>query len=79
MNTPDTAPRDTPFLGDFGYPWLQMAIWNGVDKKWAVATVQVGMYDGKWEDTYFESDREDEDGLIGWIPIPEKTNYKTTK
>jgi hypothetical protein len=28
MNTPNTAPKDTNFLGHFGWPWLCMTRWN---------------------------------------------------
>ena len=71
MNPPATAPRDlTPFLGHFGYPWLLMTMWNPVSGNWAVATVQVGMYEGEYNDTYFETDQETPASLLGWLPIP---------
>lgn len=71
MNPPDTAPRDmTVFLGNFGYPWLLMTAWNGADEKWVTATLQLGLVDGEYNDSYFENEREHPDELRGWLPIP---------
>ena len=71
LNPSETAPRDmTLFLADFGYPWLLPTMWNPVDSKWAVATVQIGLFAGEWNDTYFESDREESDALLGWVGMP---------
>ena len=72
MNPSSTAPKEGPFLGDFGYPWFLMTMWNEVNQDWAVATVQVGMYQGEWNDTYFETDNENKKNLLGWVPLPIK-------
>jgi len=71
LNPPQTAPRDfTLFLADFGYPWLLPTMWNPVDSKWVVATIQTGLFNGEYNDNYFESDREESDALLGWVGMP---------
>ncbi len=76
LNPPDTAPKDgTIILGDFGMPWVLMAIWSGYDEQWAVATIQANPMGGSWDDQksiemYFETDTYEHDNLIGWLPVP---------
>ena len=77
MNPPNTAPKEGPFLADFGYPWLQMAMWNEPSLKWVVADVQVGLYHGEWNDTYFENEMHPEKDILGWLPIPPLTPTTT--
>lgn len=69
---PETAPRDgTVVLGDFGYPWPIMTMWDGYDEKWAVATVQACPMEGGRTNAYFETDTEDAPALRQWHPLPE--------
>lgn len=70
MNPANTAPKDSQFLGDFGWPWLNMTHWNEASQKWAYANYQVGDYDGGWNDSYYETELESESELRGWLPIP---------
>lgn len=65
---PNEAPKDgTPILGSFeSYPFPTIASWNGASKKWAVAELNVGMYEGEYNDTYFETNHYDEDDLVKW-------------
>jgi len=38
---PETAPKDgTVILGDFGYPWPLVAVWNSYDEKWVTVSLQ---------------------------------------
>lgn len=70
-NTPETAPRDgSAFIGNFGLG-SQLATWNEPSKKWAVAVLDVGLFQGQWNDASFLVDWHDEDELIAWIPLPE--------
>jgi hypothetical protein len=71
MNTPNTAPKDTNFLGHFGWPWLCMTRWNEATGHWTYANMQVGLYEGEWTDIYYETENEPEDALKGWIPLPD--------
>lgn len=72
MNPPSTAPKKGSFLGDFGYPWLLMTMWNEPSMKWVVADPQVGIYEKECNDTYFENEMHPEKDLLGWIPVPTK-------
>ena len=71
MNPPDTAPKDgTTFLANMGWPLLVVCVWNAAVDKWVYANLQVNLYEGKWNDTYFESEWDNESELKGWIPMP---------
>jgi len=69
MNTPNTAPKDTTFLGNFGWPWLCMTRWNEATSQWTYASMQFGLYEGV-PDIYYETENEPEDALKGWLPLP---------
>ena len=70
MHPPDTAPKDENFLGYFGYPWWNMTRWNEASQKWATAEMQIGMVEGEWNDTYFETEYNPPADLRGWMPLP---------
>jgi hypothetical protein len=71
MNPPDTAPKDgTTFLANMGWPWLVVCMWNTAVDKWVYASPQINLYEGEWNDPYFESEWDDESELKGWIPMP---------
>ena len=68
---PETAPKDgNVFLANVGYPWPVVCSWNGASEKWVYADFQCGMYEGEWNDTYFENDWTYESSLIAWLPLP---------
>jgi len=71
LQPPDTAPKDQAILGNFGYPWLQLAVWNDHDQKWAVASMEMNMVHGKWNDPYWTTEQEHEKDLLGWRPFPQ--------
>jgi|APGre2960657404_1045060.scaffolds.fasta_scaffold01232_8 hypothetical protein len=73
LQPPDTAPKDQAILGDFGYPWLQLATWNECDQKWAVASMEINMVGGQYNDPYWVTEQENEKDLLGWRPFPQKT------
>lgn len=81
----DTAPKDKPILIDAGYPWLVMAIWNEAGKNWVYANLQVDMYMGNYNDTYWESEYESPvnskgiPNVFGWIPVPELDGMEIDK
>jgi hypothetical protein len=71
MNPPETAPKDgTVFLAQIGWPILVSCMWSDPDDGWSCAIPQTDMYHGKWNDRYFETQRELESDLKGWIPLP---------
>ena len=70
-NLPETAPKDgTIFLANIGLPWYVMCCWNGALKKWSFVSPQTGMFQGKLDDTYFETEWDKETALITWIELP---------
>lgn len=73
MEKPKTAPKDgTCILGKFdSYPFVTITSWNGADKKWVVAELNIGMYEGEYNDTYFENEHYDDSSLIGWERLPD--------
>ncbi|MEZ5480153.1 MAG: hypothetical protein R3E95_22535 [Thiolinea sp.] len=72
LKPPDTAPRDgTVILGHFGYPWLLATVWNEAVDQWAVAELQADLYEGQWNDRYFNTEHWPPDKLLGWVELPE--------
>lgn len=71
MNDPNTAPTDVIFLGDFGWPWPVPTHWNEAIGKWSYANLQVGLFEGSWNDPYWETENESKSELRGWLPMPE--------
>jgi len=71
MNPPDTAPKDRMFLGHFNFPWLVPTVWNSYTAKWTYATLQAqDMGQDDIHDFWFETENEDENELLGWLPLP---------
>ena len=69
---PETAPRDmTVFLGDFGYPWPMAVVWNPVSEQFCAAELQIDMYEGKYEDSYFQNEYLPAHELRRWMPLPD--------
>lgn len=71
FKSPDDAPKDgTLILGDFGWPWLCLAVWNPADEEWVVAHLQASMVRGR-EDFYFENLYESHGSMNRWCEVPE--------
>ena len=65
----ETAPHDgNPILVDAGYPWPLVCVWNHVENAWICAELNVGMFNGEWNDTYFEYEKRKT--IKAWIPLP---------
>ena len=72
---PQTAPKDgSMILADFGWPYPVLAAWNGHQMDWSIATQQVQPVDGVWNDTYFETDWEQDSDLKRWVALPSLSN-----
>jgi Lar family restriction alleviation protein len=73
--SPETAPRDgTLILGDFGWPWPNVAVWDEYDGQWCIATLQAGpMVDGP-TNSWIETDTERRDSLRRWMEMPTLLN-----
>lgn len=67
----ETAPKTDVILALFDCcPIPVTATWNEPESQWVFAYVQVTQYEGKWNDTYFETDYETADALQAWMPLP---------
>jgi hypothetical protein len=62
-----TPPKDCNFLANIGYPWYVVAHWNEAMGYFVYAELQIDLYQGEWNDTYFTNDNfgEDEESFIG--------------
>lgn len=69
---PELAPKDgTSILANVGYPWLLMCRWNPSGDCWVCTVPQTDLFDGEWQDNYFENQYFDDHELKGWLPVPE--------
>ena len=67
----ENAPKDgSVFLADFGYGTVAAA-WSKAENQWVTALFQLGLYQGGFNDAYFETEYFNEDELKGWMPMPE--------
>ena len=72
---PKTAPKDGDlFLADIGHPWPVLCSWSGACEKWAYAGFNMNMYEGEYNDPYFDTEWEKVDGLKAWMPMPPPPN-----
>lgn len=62
-----TAPMDTMVLLNIEGIVAQ-GIYSKVDEEWKYVNLQIGLYNGKWEDVYFEN--ESTEIPNGWMPMP---------
>jgi len=70
-NSPETAPKDgRQILAVFAPGMLHVAAWNGADGNWcAAAALNVALYEGQWNDTYFEEENFPDKELTAWVEI----------
>jgi hypothetical protein len=69
--TPETAPKDgTVILGDFGYPWPFVTIWNDIDMHWVTVSLQAQEMPSEMIDYWFENEQATMDELKYWMPLP---------
>ena len=63
-------PKDgTMIIATFKNSAPLVAMWNGAELDWAVAEPAVGMYQGVWDDCYFETEHYAEEELVAWWPM----------
>jgi len=69
---PETAPKSDVILACFNdCPLPVTATWNEPEQHWVFSLVQVNLFNGKWNDTFFETEYESADALKAWMPLPE--------
>ena len=72
------APHDgSPFIGDFGFPWPLVALWDQYDDGWVYCVVGAcEMADGPLN-SYFETEWDRcEKSLKRWMPLPSLQNVQ---
>ncbi|MEG3753126.1 hypothetical protein [Psychromonas arctica] len=66
-----TAPKDEVFIAIFECSSLPvLCTWNEPESQWIFSVVQVNLYQGKWNDTFFDTEYETAGALIAWMPLP---------
>jgi len=66
-----TVPKDDVIIAKFASsPIPVLAAWNEPEQQWVYASIQVNLYQGKWNDTFFENQYETADALKTWMPLP---------
>ncbi|PKF60647.1 hypothetical protein CW745_14040 [Psychromonas sp. psych-6C06] len=67
----ETAPKGDVIIAHFsGHPVPVAATWNDPEQQWIFSNVQVSCYEGKWNDTFFDTEYECADALKAWMPLP---------
>lgn len=68
----ETAPKGDVIIGWFeGYPMAVAATWNEPEQQWVLCNVQVNLYQGKWNDTFFSTEYATTNELKGWMLMPQ--------
>ena len=75
----NSPPRDKPFLAYVGFPWSVFCYYNKADDCFYYQEMQIGIYEGEYTDTYFESEKIDEGDIIGWWDMPEPSEFDKQK
>ena len=63
-------PKDRLFLADVGFPSLMMTHWYEPSECFVCASLRVDLYQGEWNDYYFENEHFYESEIKGWIEVP---------
>lgn len=67
----ETAPKEEPFIGDFGHTIPLVALWSGAENKFVAALPEVDVFKGELNDTYFENTWLEAGELNRWMPLPD--------
>lgn len=65
-----TPPKDNSFLANIGLPFYVVAHWNEAMGYYVYAELQIDLYNGEWNDTYFQTDSFEESDIKSWIEFP---------
>ena len=71
-----TAPKDQEILLNVGLPWPVIGIWSEHYQHWVHTAINCDMVKDRidgvpWQDIWYESETDDTDDIIGWMPLPE--------
>jgi len=60
-----SIPKDKQIIIECGLG-IGVAIWNDTDKSFVFANLQIDLFEGKWNDTYFENEYVQEKEITKW-------------
>jgi len=60
-----SIPKDKQVIIECGLG-TGVAIWNDTDKSFVFANLQIDLFEGKWNDTYFENEYVQEKDITKW-------------
>jgi len=60
-----SIPKDRQIIIECGLG-AGVAIWNDTDKSFVFANLQIDLFEGKWNDTYFENEYVQEKDITKW-------------
>ena len=65
---PETAPKEDVIIACFDdCPLPVTCTWNEPEQQWVFSLVQVNQFEGKWNDTFFQTEYETAGALKAWI------------
>jgi len=70
-NSVKSVPHDREILACFGFPWVSLAIWNEPSSQWCVTMLEVGMFEGKWNDATISHEYYSHKDMLGWMEMPQ--------
>ena len=72
---PETAPLNgSLILGDFGWPWPLLSVWDEYDEHWVTATLQACPMENGKINSYLETNTEKHAALKRWTSLPPLPN-----
>lgn len=74
-----TPPKNRLFLADIGYPHYVIAHWSKVNNQYVFAEMQVDLYQGEWDDVYFQTEYFEEEEIKSWIELPSSKHLINNK
>lgn len=74
-----TPPKNRLFLADIGYPHYVLAHWNKVNNQYIFAEIQLELYQGEWDDVYFQTEYFEEEEIKSWIELPSSKHLINNK
>ncbi|MDX8383052.1 MAG: hypothetical protein R8M45_03150 [Ghiorsea sp.] len=66
----DKPPGTGCFLADIGRPWAVVMVFNGADNDYVYASEMIDLYEGHWNNAYFENESAKPEEIKAWMPLP---------
>lgn len=72
-------PIDRQIIIDVGYGQLHIAIYNPVDEKFVYANMQANLYNGEFNDYYYENEYCTVEEVRGWYEVYDREGFIASK